>query len=72
MHCFNVKLAVHTVTVVFYMANYCVKGAVGGPSIGRGSKGSCCVRLRRWYSKQIHNCMIISTISAEMLKLTNL
>jgi hypothetical protein len=42
----------------------------GRSATGNVSEGIGCVGLGRWFIKQILNCMIISTISAEMLKLT--
>jgi len=66
------NLAVHITPAVFYRANYCVRCAEGGPSVGRVSNSSGWVELRRWFSKQLLNCQTIQTITDEMLKLTNL
>jgi len=52
MHCFIVNLAVHTVTAVFWRANYCVQCAESGPCTGSGSKCSGYVEQRSCFTKQ--------------------
>jgi hypothetical protein len=69
MHCFGVKLAVHTVTVAFWKANYCAKCAEGGPATGSGLSSSNSIEPRRWFSKQLLNCLTIRTV---LLKCYNL
>jgi hypothetical protein len=66
------SLSVHTVTNVFWRANYCVTCEEGGPSVSSSLNSSGWVESRRWFSKQLLNCQTIKTTTGEMLKLTNL
>ena len=72
LHIFNIKLSVRIVTVVLQRVNYCVKCAGGGPSTGSGVESCGWVQPRSCFSKHLLNCLNISTLTAEMVKRTNL
>jgi len=54
------------------MAIYCVQSAEGDPSTSRGFKNSEWFKPRKYFSKQLLNCSSIRTLTAEMVKLTNI
>jgi hypothetical protein len=71
MYFFKVKPGGAYSNCCVLVTNHFVKRAEGGPATGSMPKGYGCVELGRCCCRQILNCMITITISAEMLKLTN-